>query len=117
MSGFEDYPQELSRIDREIFHYAAVCAVDLGDALALKQCLAAVHDEWSEDKARQSLRGLLMLRLKVEAEMIERGLAPPPLLPAGESGAGDGLQGLSDGTPAAGQAGPKGADVATKTVR
>jgi len=99
VSGFEDYPQELSRIDREIFHYAAVCAVDLGDAVALKQCLTDVHDEWAEDKARQSLRGLLMLRLKVEAEMIERGLVPLPLLPvgadnadaaAGESGAGDG---------------------------
>jgi hypothetical protein len=84
VSGFEDYAQELARIDREIFHYAAVCAVDLTDALALQRCLADVHEPRPEDRARDSLRGLLMLRLKVETEMIEGGLQPAPLLRKGE---------------------------------
>jgi hypothetical protein len=39
------------------------------------------HDSWADDKARESLQGLLILRIKLEAEMIEAGLAPPPLLP------------------------------------
>ena len=32
------------------------------------------------DKARETLHGLLILRIKLEAEMIELGFAPPPLV-------------------------------------
>ena len=89
VSGFEDYVHELERIDREIHHFASVCAVDLADEIALRHCLSDVHASWSEDKARQSLRGLLMLRMKVETEMLAHGLTPTRLqvsAPAGPDG-------------------------------
>jgi hypothetical protein len=38
------------------------------------------HAEWADDKARESLQGLLILRLKLEAEMLELGFSPPPLV-------------------------------------
>lgn len=79
MSGFEHYREELRRLDHELQHYAAICGVALGDRPQLLRCLAEPHDGWAADKARQSLRGLLQLRLKIEAEMIELGQTPPPL--------------------------------------
>lgn len=79
VSGFEDYRGELADIDREIHHYAAVCGIDLGNADALQRCLRDQNTQWSEDKARSSLRGLLALRLKVEIEMLEQGFQPPEL--------------------------------------
>lgn len=82
MSGFENYPRELSELDHEIRHYAAICGVDLADRVALRRCLDDHHDSWAEDKARETLRGLLLLRIKVETEMLENGLEPHPLLPA-----------------------------------
>jgi hypothetical protein len=33
------------------------------------------------DKARESLGGLLILRIKLETEMISLGFSPPPLVP------------------------------------
>lgn len=82
MSGFENYPQELADLDHEIRHYAAVCGVDLGKRHEIEACLNAPHDSWADDKARTTLRGLLVLRIKVETEMMEHGLKPPPLVPA-----------------------------------
>ena len=79
MSGFEHYQRELAELDHEIIHYAAVCHVTLADRAALDACLAEQHDGWSADKARQTLRGLLQLRIKLETEMIEQGLSVPPL--------------------------------------
>ena len=79
MSGFENYPRELTELDKEIRHYAAVCGVDLGKRHEVEACLAARHDSWAADKARETLQGLLLLRLKVETEMLEEGLVPPPL--------------------------------------
>ena len=79
MSGFEHYGKELAELDREIVHYAAVCGVDLADHAAIKTCLELAHETWAEDKARQTLRGLLMLRMKLETEMLERGMAPNEL--------------------------------------
>jgi hypothetical protein len=38
------------------------------------------HGSWAEDKARENLHGLLMLRIKVETEMLELGFSPPPLI-------------------------------------
>lgn len=79
MSGFEHYRQEVSDIDREIVHYAAVCAVDPTDRAAINACIEEPHETWAEDKARQSLRGLLVPRLKLETEMLEQGLSSSPL--------------------------------------
>ncbi len=79
MSGFEHYERELAEIDHEIRHYAAVCGVNLADRGQVDACLLVHHDGWAADKARESLRGLLVLRIKLEAEMLEQGFAPPPL--------------------------------------
>ncbi|MBI3758961.1 MAG: hypothetical protein HY269_04310, partial [Deltaproteobacteria bacterium] len=38
------------------------------------------HETWADDKARESLQGLLILRIKLEAEMIELGFTPPALI-------------------------------------
>ncbi len=82
MSGFEHYHEELAALDREIRHYAAVCGVDLADRGAVEACLRIHHDTWAEDKARETLHGLLVLRIKLETEMVELGFSPPPLQPA-----------------------------------
>ena len=79
MSGFEHYNTELAELDREIRHYAAVCGVNLADFAALKLCLETPHETWAADKARQSLRGLLFLRMKLETEMLGEGVTAPPL--------------------------------------
>ena len=82
MSGFEHYERELSDLDHEIRRYALICGVDLTRRNEIDACLRDHHDSWAEDKARESLQGLLVLRIKVEAEMLELGFSPPPLLPA-----------------------------------
>lgn len=85
MSGFEHYHKEIADLDHEIRHYATVCGVDLADRGALEACLLVHQGTWATDKARETLHGLLILRIKLETEMIELGFAPPPLLPqAGE---------------------------------
>jgi len=81
MSGFENYDQELTDLDHEIRHYAAICGVDLAKRYEIEACLRNHHDTWAEDKARENLRGLLVLRIKVETEMIELGFSPPSLIP------------------------------------
>lgn len=87
MSGFENYPQELADLDHEIRHYAAICGVDLSKRYEVEACLQRHHDNWADDKARETLHGLLILRIKVETEMLEHGLQPPPLAPVVEPGA------------------------------
>lgn len=79
MSGFENFGRELSELDREITHYAVICGVDLADHAAIHACINAPHESSAADKARETLRGLLMLRLKVETEMLEQGITPPTL--------------------------------------
>lgn len=86
MSGFEHYDRELTDLDSEIHRYAAVCGIDLGDRFALERCLAEHHDGWPADKARETLQGLLVLRLKLEVEMLELGFSPPPLVPGAAGG-------------------------------
>ncbi len=81
MSISEHYTEELSRLDHEIMHYAAVCGVDLSNRGEINACLLVHHEsDWINDKARESLRGLLLLRNKVEEKMIESGLKPPLLM-------------------------------------
>lgn len=82
MSGYEHYTEELAGLDHEILRYAAICGIDLHNKGELEACLRVHHDsDWIHDKARESLRGLLVLRIKVEEEMIRAGLKPPPLMP------------------------------------
>lgn len=79
MSGFENYERELLELDREILHYAALCGVDIADHAAIRACMAQPHEHWADDKARETLRGLLILRVKIEEEMLTLGQKPPSL--------------------------------------
>ncbi len=79
MSGFENYSNELAEIDREIMHYAALCGIDLADQAAIHACINAPHASAPEEKAPATLRGLLILRIKIETEMIEQGMTPGEL--------------------------------------
>jgi hypothetical protein len=81
MSGFEHYDRELRDLDNEIHRYAAVCGVNLANRHEVEACLSNHHDDWAADKARESLEGLLLLRIKLETEMITLGFSPPPLVP------------------------------------
>ncbi|PKO39897.1 MAG: hypothetical protein CVU33_03580 [Betaproteobacteria bacterium HGW-Betaproteobacteria-6] len=81
MSGFEHYDRELRDLDNEIHRYAAVCGVNLANRHEVDACLRNHHTGWANDKARESLHGLLILRIKLEAEMIALGFSPPPLVP------------------------------------
>ena len=84
MSGFEHYENELRELDHEIRKYAMICAVDLNNRYEIEACLNEHHEAWSaegsEEKARETLKGLLILRIKVETEMIENGETPPSFL-------------------------------------
>lgn len=80
MSSFEHYERELSELDHEIRKYAMLCGVNLNNRYEIDACLNAHHDAWSDDKARETLKGLLILRIKVETEMIENGETPPSFL-------------------------------------
>ena len=84
MSGFENYKEELANLDHEIRHYAAVCGVDLANKGELEACFMAHHDSWAGDKARENLHGLLILRIKLESEMLGEGMVPPSLIPSAE---------------------------------
>lgn len=82
MSGFEHYERELADLDHEIRRYAAICGVDLANRHEVERCVNEHHDSWADDKARESLKGLLVLRIKLETEMLELGFSPSPLIPA-----------------------------------
>ncbi|MBI2307124.1 MAG: hypothetical protein HYU78_07445 [Rhodocyclales bacterium] len=79
MTGFENYHEELAALDHEIMHYAQLCGVEVSDHAAIHYCLTQHHDTWAADKPRETLQGLLMLRLKVEEEMLRLGMQPPQL--------------------------------------
>lgn len=78
MSGFEHYLRELDELDHEIRHYAAACGVDL----ALPGEAGRVLSNHRSDDRRgfEDLYGLLQLRLKIETEMLELGIQPPPFV-------------------------------------
>lgn len=80
MSGFEHYEREMRELDHEIRRYAAICGVNLANRHEIDACLRLHHPSWAEDKARLSLQGLLMLRIKLETEMLEQGFSPPSLV-------------------------------------
>jgi hypothetical protein len=79
MSGFENYGEELALLDKEILHYAAICGVDVSNHAAVHACIQQHHDGWAADKARETLQGLLVLRIKLEEEMLGQGMKPPEL--------------------------------------
>ncbi len=79
MSGFEHYERELADLDHEILRYAAICGINLANRHEIDACINEHHDNWAEDKARESLRGLLVLRIKLETEMLEQGMLPPAI--------------------------------------
>ena len=79
MSGFENYEQELADLDRQILHYATLCGIDIADHAAVKAWLAQPQGDLAGDKARETLRGLLVLRIKIEEEMLTLGQQPPEL--------------------------------------
>jgi hypothetical protein len=81
MSGFEHYDRELAELDHEIRHYAAICGIDLANRYEIETCIGQPHEGWVADKARENLHGLLVLRIKLEAEMLEQGFSPQPLTP------------------------------------
>ncbi|MCE1240791.1 MAG: hypothetical protein LWW83_12805 [Azonexaceae bacterium] len=75
MSGFEHYEKEVADLDHEIRRYAAICGVNLDSRAEVEACMA----DHRAESARESLRGLLVLRLKLETEMLELGMRPPSL--------------------------------------
>lgn len=80
MSGFEHYQQELSALDHEIRHYAAVCGVSLENRGELEAFLRRPHEDSVADRGRETLQGLLALRLRLETEMLELGVTAQPLV-------------------------------------
>ena len=79
MSGLEHHQEEIARIDREIYFHASICGIDPSNRLAIEQAEIEHRPPADHDPAWENLRGLLMLRLRVETEMTELGLAVPPL--------------------------------------
>ncbi|HJV93306.1 MAG: hypothetical protein ACM3SV_01360 [Betaproteobacteria bacterium] len=79
MSGFEHYWQEIAALDHEIRHYAAVCRVSLENRGELEALLRQTHENSIENQVHETLRGLLILRIRLETEMIELGYEVPPL--------------------------------------
>lgn len=67
MSELEHYPDDCSAIDREIERAALVCGFDLNSERALRELLAheVPHLDTPQGRARERLRGLLFLRLKL----------------------------------------------------
>lgn len=82
MSGFEHYQEELAGLDREIAHYAAICGLLIESAASRKEIEALLHSlpaDGKENHARETLQALLILRIRLETEMIELGFSPPQL--------------------------------------
>ncbi len=79
MSGFEHYEQELAALDHEIRHYASVCRVSPENRGELEAFLRQTTENSIENQVRETLRGLLILRIRLETEMIELGYEVPPL--------------------------------------
>ena len=80
LSGFEHYQQELTALDHEIRPYAAVCGVALESQGAVDNFLQRQHENPAADRGRETLQGLLVLRIRLETEMLEVGITAPPLV-------------------------------------
>ena len=73
MGAFEPYDQELKDLDKEIRHYAAICGVDPNN----RHELDAVFHDHQATGSRETLRALLILRVKVETDMLQDDITPP----------------------------------------
>lgn len=77
MSLFAQYPQELEDMERQVRRSAAACGINPDDQAALETCL---HDHAAKG-ARATLRAMLILRMKVQADMMSAGLSLTPKKP------------------------------------
>lgn len=77
MSLMANYPHELRELERQIRNYAAICGVEAENARELDE---VIHDR-NATGTRETLRALLILRLKVEAGMMDVGFTPHSELP------------------------------------
>ena len=85
MSGFEHYSRELAEVDREIRNLAIASGIDLRDRVAVRACLDGHAEGVAANHARETLYGLLQLRLRIETEMLELGITPPEIVPHTQS--------------------------------
>lgn len=70
MSELEHYPDDFNAINREILRAALVAGIDLNDEHAIRELLQhpVEHADTPRSRARERLRGLLLLREKLETE-------------------------------------------------
>ena len=73
MSGFEHYPEELADLVHEIKFHASICGVNLGNPAEVTACI----DDKNATGSRETLRGLLILKITVETQMMEEGYELP----------------------------------------
>jgi hypothetical protein len=81
MSELEHYKDDLHAVDREILRAALVAGIDLNDQRALDHLMQAPvpHENTPRGQARERLRGLLFLRLKLETEELRDVAAGMPI--------------------------------------
>lgn len=82
MSGFEDYQQEIVDLDKQIAHYVAICDLRFEKPLNrddIEELLHRLPAGNGLERASQALQALLILRIRLETEMIEQGFEPPEL--------------------------------------
>lgn len=82
MSGFEDYRQEFVDLDAQIASYVAICALPVEKPLNRADIEALLHQRpvtTGLERACETLQALLILRIRLETEMIEQGCEPPEL--------------------------------------
>ncbi|MBS1196548.1 MAG: hypothetical protein H6R18_333 [Proteobacteria bacterium] len=83
MSGFEDYQEEFAKLDAEIAHYVAICALPVeapADRVDIEALLRKNPGKNGQQQARETLQALLILRINLETEAIEQGHQPPELI-------------------------------------
>ena len=79
MGEFEHYGRKLVDLDHEIRQYAAVCGIELANRGEIGVRLRIHHDPGPPARP-ETLHGLLILHIKLEAEMVELGFSPSPLV-------------------------------------
>ena len=82
MSGFEDYQEEFAKLDAEIAHYVAICALPVkapADRADIEILLRRIPATNGQQRPRETLQALLILRINLETEAIEQGHEPPEL--------------------------------------
>jgi len=91
MSGFEDYQEEFAKLDAEIAHYVAICALPIkapADRVDIEALLRHTPATNGQQRPRETLQALLVLRINLETEAIEQGHSPPELMIKPQSNCG-----------------------------